>query len=839
MLIPHLALFFDTSFISEAHLEDIKLMIDQQVEANYITDSVYCELRDGYLHNQCDERFSLIFDPLSENRLRNNFKTISLAKCIKEEVLIDFNQDNIFLKRSSLLCSGYYAWLHCCVNPSMITDPFRHYYNALLYMIHTKGDPDNKLSAFMGGLRMQEISFLERMGFKKEGFTASTLKIARRKRVKDIKKHTFKITDYELVLSAFLYFCYSRKNVVVLTCDNDLIDIKDNLIRSVIEKYTINEMLTKKLKPLNKYGSTKEGNIKISLNGKDVRHELKNTFKIIRDDKLSGSFQIAFYDRRDRKIYGGVTRIPVWLMDFVLEYRLNINCYSIDKRLEIKYPLNYIMNPTEDFEEIHFNITMRKERQYYGMMPDCEDICKYARKERDTPIDLTSFVEMSVFDSRNEPDFSNPWLNRGFALLQLGCYHEALIAFDKAIELQHDCAYAWYGKGISLCGLDHHEGAVEKFARAVEINPGMHEALYSWGSALWNLAALPESRDQEALLREAAEKYAKAVEINPDMNEAFYQWGNALGSLATLPETHDREALLRAAIEKFATALEIKPEMHEALFHWGHALRDLAALAEKPDLGALLWKAAKKYGKTVEIRPDMHEAIYQWGDVLGNLAALHEGPAREELLREAIEKFAMAAEIKPDMPEALSGWGYALVLLAEVQEGDNREVLLSEAVEKFAKAVGISPEMHEAFNGWGYALSVLADLHEGPKREALMKEAVEKCTKAIEIEPDDYEALCNLCNALRMLSYIYKGRQRTEILEAALDKAKRVEDLKPGEGIYNIACIYALLGQEKIALVFLKKATESDPQYRQIAAGDEDFRSLWEVKAFKNIVATY
>jgi hypothetical protein len=104
-----------------------------------------------------------------------------LAKCIKEEVPIDFNQDNIFLKRSSLLCSGYYAWLHCCVNPSMITDPFRHYYNAVLHTIRTKGDPDNKLSAFMGGLRMQELGFLERMGFKKEGFTASALKMARKK----------------------------------------------------------------------------------------------------------------------------------------------------------------------------------------------------------------------------------------------------------------------------------------------------------------------------------------------------------------------------------------------------------------------------------------------------------------------------------------------------------------------------------------------------------------------------------------------------------------------------------------------------------------------------------
>jgi tetratricopeptide (TPR) repeat protein len=163
---------------------------------------------------------------------------------------------------------------------------------------------------------------------------------------------------------------------------------------------------------------------------------------------------------------------------------------------------------------------------------------------------------------------------------------------------------------------------------------------------------------------------------------------------------------------------------------------------------------------------------------------------------------------------------------------------LREAIVKFAAALEIRPDMHEAFFNWGGALMSIADLHEGHDREALLSEAVEKHTKGIGIEPDDYEALYNLCNALSMLAYNYKGRQRTETLEAALEKAKRVEDLKPGSGIYCMACIYALLGQEKNALASLKKATESDPQYRQIAAADEDFRSLWEVRAFKDIVAT-
>ena len=880
MFIPHLSLFFDTSFISEANIEDIKLMIEQRVEAKYITDSVYRELQDGYLNNRCNERFSLIFDPLSENRLRNNIKIISLAKCVKDIGPIDFNQDTILIKRNWLLCSGYYAWLHCSVNPSMITDPFRHWYNVGLQKVRTKGDPDNKVTAIIGRLRTQELDFLERSGFKKEGFIAMALKMARKKRLKDIKKNTLKITDYQLVVTAFLYFCLTRNNVMVLTCDNDLVDIKDNLIRSVIEKYTLNRMLTKKLMSLDKCGKLGQDTIELRLTGKEVREDLKNnTFEMIRKDNLSGCFLVAFYNRRDRKIYGGIERIPVWLMNFVLEYRLNFNCYSTDRRLEMKYPINYIMEPTENLEEIHFNITLRKERLYYGLMPDCEDICGIAKKEMDKPSELSSFVEKSVFDSQNRPDFSNPWINRGFSLFGVGRYDEALRAFDKAIDLQVDSADAWYGKGISLGNLNRHEdafkalekviklkhdyheafyswggmlldhaarfkgadrealleGSGEKFARAVEINPDMPEALYSWGIALWNLAAMREGTYREVLLKEAIEKFAAAAQIKPDMHEAFYQWGNTLLNLAALPEIRDRETLLREAIDKFATALAIKPEMHEALSGWGYALLILADIHEGPMREELLKEAVEKFAKALEIKPENHESFYNWAIALGKLAEFHEGHDREALFCEEIEKFANALRIKPDMHEAIFGWGNALVNIADLHEGHDREVLLKKAVEKFAEADEIKSE-HFVLCNWGVALVLLAELQERADRKSLFKKAIEKYNKAIVIKPDYYEALYNLCNALSMLAYVYKGRQRTENLEAALEKAKRVEYLKPGAGIYSMARVYALLGQKKNALASLKKAIESDPQYRQIAAGDEDFRSLWEVEAFKNIV---
>jgi tetratricopeptide (TPR) repeat protein len=152
--------------------------------------------------------------------------------------------------------------------------------------------------------------------------------------------------------------------------------------------------------------------------------------------------------------------------------------------------------------------------------------------------------------------------------------------------------------------------------------------------------------------------------------------------------------------------------------------------------------------------------------------------------------------------------------------------------------VEIKPDKHEALYNWGIALGKLADLRQGPDRKALLKEAVEKYAMAVESKPDLHEALNNWGNALMRISYLCKGRERIETLEAATEIAKRAEDLKPGAGIYNMACAYALLGQKKNALAALKKAIESDLQYREKAAGDEDFRSLWEDKAFKAVLAT-
>src|SRR5208337_2881127 len=177
--------------------------------------------------------------------------------------------------------------------------------------------------------------------------------------------------------------CRTRKNVILLTCDYDLHDIKDNLIRSAIEKYTLNNLLTRRLKDHDRLEALETGNIRVRLSMKEIRAELESTFRKMKESEVSSRFLVAFYDRRDKKVYGNVEQLPMWLMDFVLDYRLNLICYSDYAVTEMKYPINYIMNPSEDLKQIDFNITLRKDRQYYGLIPDCEDICSPARRERD------------------------------------------------------------------------------------------------------------------------------------------------------------------------------------------------------------------------------------------------------------------------------------------------------------------------------------------------------------------------------------------------------------------------------------------------------------------------
>jgi hypothetical protein len=100
------AIFLDTSFLSEARLDDL-INVLHFPEPKYITDRVFGEIRKGYLNNPDDERFLHIFQKNGE--LRGKIRVVSLEKCVKDPLITDFSRRKIIFKKNSLLCSAYYV----------------------------------------------------------------------------------------------------------------------------------------------------------------------------------------------------------------------------------------------------------------------------------------------------------------------------------------------------------------------------------------------------------------------------------------------------------------------------------------------------------------------------------------------------------------------------------------------------------------------------------------------------------------------------------------------------------------------------------------------------------
>lgn len=123
----------------------------------------------------------------------------------------------------------------------------------------------------------------------------------------------------------------------------------------------------------------------------------------------------------------------------------------------------------------------------------------------------------------NELLFSHidDWLRRGFLLRELGCYEEALKAYDKAIELNPNNALAWNNKAGVLSVLNRHEEAIKVYDKAIESKPDDANLWSSKGHCLGELWRL----------KEAIEACDKAIELDSNHAMAYINKSHRLGQL--------------------------------------------------------------------------------------------------------------------------------------------------------------------------------------------------------------------------------------------------------------------------------------------------------------------
>ncbi len=143
---------------------------------------------------------------------------------------------------------------------------------------------------------------------------------------------------------------------------------------------------------------------------------------------------------------------------------------------------------------------------------------------------------------------------------------------------------------------------------------------------------------------------------------------------------------------------------------------------------------------------------------------------------------------------------------------------------------------HEIYNNWGIILTNLAESKEGKEAEELFNQAFEKYKKAIEVEPEYCSAYKNWSIALIDMSKLKEGKDVEDLLKQAEEKCLKVESIKAGQGAYNLACVYALRGNEDKCQEWLKVGEKAGTlPTREHAMADDDLKSVRDKDWFKEL----
>ena len=84
---------------------------------------------------------------------------------------------------------------------------------------------------------------------------------------------------------------------------------------------------------------------------------------------------------------------------------------------------------------------------------------------------------ISAFDKAIEldPDLAIAYNNRSWAYIELGQYEQAIADCDKAIELDPGLALAYSNRGLAYIELGQYEQAIADFDRAMELDPNLQK----------------------------------------------------------------------------------------------------------------------------------------------------------------------------------------------------------------------------------------------------------------------------------------------------------------------------------------------------------------------------
>jgi tetratricopeptide (TPR) repeat protein len=195
--------------------------------------------------------------------------------------------------------------------------------------------------------------------------------------------------------------------------------------------------------------------------------------------------------------------------------------------------------------------------------------------------------------------------NLGRGLKRLGQVDEAMVHYQKALEIRPDFAEAHYNLANALAGRGQFEAAIAHYRKALEFKPDYVKAHVNLGAELAGRGQVDEAIDH----------YRSALQLEPDHAEAHNNLANALAGRGDVDE----------AIDHYRKALQSNPDYALAHNNLGAALAGRGQSDEAID----------HYRAAVQIQPEFLEARY-------NLASALAASGR---VSEALEHYQIALDL--------------------------------------------------------------------------------------------------------------------------------------------------------------------------------------------------
>jgi serine/threonine protein kinase/tetratricopeptide (TPR) repeat protein len=260
--------------------------------------------------------------------------------------------------------------------------------------------------------------------------------------------------------------------------------------------------------------------------------------------------------------------------------------------------------------------------------------------------------------------------------------------------------------------------------------------------------------------------------------------------------------------------------------------------------------ARQRFARAIELDPSYARAFAGIADCCSFLHMYWDSTAAN--LEQADEASRRALELDPMLPEAHASRGLAASLKKNYDEAAREldtairldpslfepyyfrarnfyaQGMLAEAVQWFESASRVNPEDYQSPM---LMASALHGLNRAEDAHTAYRRGLAAAQKHLLLYPEDARALYFGANALSQIG----DRERS------LEWAGRAQKIEPDEPqvLYNIACVYALLGETDRALSCLEHSVTRGWFQREWMLHDPDLASIREHPRFQALIASH